>query len=175
MLQAIGRYSTIGGGYGNFAKGDYATIAGGQQNTVLSNYGTILGGYSNKVSGRFGTVVGGSKNTASGRHSAAIGYYAVDKGDYSMTACFTGEQCTNDQANTIAFFADAMYINDVSIDDLIASRARLLGEDDAVDTLSKAQNLAVEYSTNFDEIKAELEAAIAQQDALFNTIADKLQ
>eukprot|EP00750_Incisomonas_marina_P002485 INCI12362.2.p1 GENE.INCI12362.2~~INCI12362.2.p1 ORF type:complete len:182 (+),score=23.21 INCI12362.2:379-924(+) len=104
MNTASGKYATIGGGYMNYAKGDYATIAGGQGNSVISNYGSIMGGYANLVSGRFGTVLGGSKNTASGRHSAALGFGAVSSGDYSFTACFTGEPCVNDVDNSIAFF-----------------------------------------------------------------------
>lgn len=173
MNTASGKYSTIGGGYMNYAKGSYSTISGGQSNTVLSNYGSILGGYANRVQGRFGTVVGGSKNTAAGRHSVAMGFSAVASAEHSMTACFTGGPCVNDVANSIAFFAENMYINDINLNDVLGSR-RLLGVEDSLDTLDKASDALAKYTAEYDELIADVDAMMAKQDALFSAVANKL-
>ena len=155
----------------NFAKGDYSTVSGGQQNTAISNYGTILGGYANVVNGRFGTVLGGSKNTASGRHSAALGFSATAKGDYSMVACFTGDPCETTTDNTIDFFAENFYINDVNLNDVMPSIGRLLSEDDESDSMQKAEELVAKYTSEYEGMIEEVNAAIAAQDALLNTLA----
>ena len=125
------------------------------------------------VSGRFGVVLGGSKNTASGRHSAAMGYGAVAGGDYSLTACFTGDQCVNNDDNTIAFFADNMFINDVNLNDILPDARRLLSTD-AVDALSKAQDVVDQYSLDYELLVAEVETAIAHQESLYQAVAGKL-
>lgn len=156
-VKAIGKYSTIGGGYKNYAKGDYSTISGGQQNTIISNYGIIMGGYANLVSGRFGTVLGGSRNTASGHHSVALGFSAVSSGAYSFTACFTGERCINDEDNTIAFFADDMYLNDMSVNDIVAT-SRMLEED--AYALEETQKLLNEYTEDYENLVQQLDSLL---------------
>jgi len=159
----------------NYARGDYSTISGGQANTVVSNYGSILGGYSNIVSGRFGTVLGGSKNTASGRHSAALGFSAVSSGDFAFTACFTGSQCVNDVDNSIAFFADQLYLNDIAVHDLLPTVSRMLKEDDAIDSMESAMALAEEYESEFRKMEQDIDAALAKQGLLLNGVSKHLR
>jgi hypothetical protein len=70
-------YAAIGGGLANQALGSYSTIGGGHANFISSDvscgeigcytnsvFGTISGGESNKVSGGHGTVAGGVGNWA---------------------------------------------------------------------------------------------------------------
>jgi hypothetical protein len=170
---ASGTYSTIGGGYLNRARGDYAVISGGEQNTVISNYGAIMGGYKNHVSGRFGTVLGGSKNTAAGRHSTVMGFSATTTGDYSMTACFTGDECVTDMDNTISFFSDYFYINDIEVTEVLGAAKRMLSESPA-DNIAKANELISDYTEEYEAMVAEVEAALAQQDALIESFNSKL-
>jgi hypothetical protein len=170
-MQASGKYSVVGGGFKNLARGDYSTVSGGTMNTVKSNYGTILGGYANTVSGRFGTVLGGSRNTASGRHSAALGYAAVSSGDYSFTACFTGERCVNDQDYSIAFYADHFYINDVNLNDVLPAAKRVLAEKDGgIGSMERGDELVAKYTAEFEDVLAEVTVALAAHGALWDSI-----
>ena len=140
-------------------------------NTVKSNYGTILGGYANTVSGRFGTVLGGSRNTASGRHSAALGYAAVSSGDYSFTACFSGERCVNDQDYSIAFFARNFYINDVNLNDALPQVRRVLAETDGgIGSMERGEELVAKYATEFEDMLAEVNAAMVAHSELWDSL-----
>jgi hypothetical protein len=66
-------YCTVGGGYGNTAKGYRATVGGGVQNTASSYQATVGGGGWNVASGYGSTVAGGENNSAPGMNSTVGG------------------------------------------------------------------------------------------------------
>ncbi len=81
------KYCTIGGGYGNTARGPGATISGGYGNSeiVNGNGATIGGGYYNSSNHEYTTVGGGYSNNA-GQFGATIsGGYDNNASSYCAT------------------------------------------------------------------------------------------
>jgi hypothetical protein len=77
-------YVTVGGGYGNRAKGAGATIAGGYQNFTGTTIATVGGGLGNRASKVGATVAGGSSNTAGALDATVSGGNVNEaNGDFS--------------------------------------------------------------------------------------------
>ncbi|MFN0067695.1 MAG: hypothetical protein ACKVYV_08675 [Limisphaerales bacterium] len=66
-------YATVGGGYGNRARGVASTIAGGSGNVTANNDSTVGGGWLNTASGPRATVGGGQQNVAEAAHAVVPG------------------------------------------------------------------------------------------------------
>ena len=77
-----GDYSTISGGYCNFADGSYAVVIGGCNNNANAMY-SIAGGKGSAVWG-YGSVALGCQHYVSSQYTAIIGGYSCSaSGDYS--------------------------------------------------------------------------------------------
>lgn len=79
------RYTTVAGGFGNYARQDYASVGGGRKN-VASDFGsTVSGGSQNTASDSSTTVGGGFANIASANSSVVSGGTSnVASGDQSV-------------------------------------------------------------------------------------------
>ncbi len=82
---ASGPSSTVGGGWQNTATVDEATVAGGGGNDATGGAATVAGGDGNTASGLYATVGGGSGNTASGWAATVAGGYYSFATDTSAT------------------------------------------------------------------------------------------
>jgi len=69
-------FTTVGGGWTNYASYIGATVGGGGYNTASGNYSTISGGMENTVSGSMSVIGGGYRNSASGGYAAVGGGWA---------------------------------------------------------------------------------------------------
>lgn len=85
-------FSTIGGGYSNFAGGAnsfiarFATVSGGAANNASGGSATISGGIVNRAEGNSSAVPGGSNNCAGGSNSFAAGTRAKIRTSTTGTA-----------------------------------------------------------------------------------------
>ena len=71
--EALGMFSTVGGGIGSKATDAWSTVGGGQLNTATESYGVVAGGRSNRAGGLASVVSGGDGNQATGAWSAVMG------------------------------------------------------------------------------------------------------
>ncbi len=71
--EALGDFSTVGGGIGSKANADWSTVGGGQTNLATENYAVVAGGRSNRASGLASVVSGGDGNLATGFRSGVTG------------------------------------------------------------------------------------------------------
>ena len=60
LMNAIGNFSTVGGGVWNVASGNSATVSGGNTNTARGEYSTVSGGLQNDAVNRQCTIAGES-------------------------------------------------------------------------------------------------------------------
>ena len=66
-------YTTVSGGFGNYARQDYATVGGGQKNIASGFNATVSGGSENEALVSGATVGGGQGNVAGGVWSTVAG------------------------------------------------------------------------------------------------------
>jgi hypothetical protein len=71
--EAVGNYSTVGGGKGNAGTARGATVAGGIDNEAGDRQATVLGGASNVATAVQSTVIGGTHNAAEAAHATVGG------------------------------------------------------------------------------------------------------
>ena len=71
--EALGVFSSVGGGIGSKAIEAWTTVGGGQSNTATLSYGVVAGGRSNHAGGLASVVGGGDHNDASGSWSTVAG------------------------------------------------------------------------------------------------------
>ena len=69
-------YSTVSGGFGNYAIGGASTIGGGEANMASGFAATVSGGNSNRAFGNDSMIPGGYNNVAGGKYSFAAGHRA---------------------------------------------------------------------------------------------------
>ena len=112
--EALGDYSTLGGGNQNTANGDYSFVGGGWGNDAIGTSSIVSGGCSNNASGGAATISGGNDNNAEGEMStvgggyenAANGYASTVPGGYNNRALarYAFAAGKNAVANTIGSF-----------------------------------------------------------------------
>lgn len=84
---ASGNFSSIGGGFRNFAANWHATVGGGRRNSASAFASFVGGGSDNSAIGDLATVGGGGDNTAGGDFATVPGGLANQaNGNYSFAA-----------------------------------------------------------------------------------------